>query len=55
VAPDFNIASSSVFAEFNFKDNLEEIPAPLEHRMSDHIAQIALQDASIKLLENKNG
>ena len=28
---------------------------PVEQRMADHIAQIALQNASIKLLENKNG
>ena len=55
IAPEYNLASSSLFSEFDYKLAMENEAVPLGQRMCDHITEIGLQDASIKLLSNQRG
>lgn len=55
LAPDYHLASSSVFTEFDFGEVMQLEKVPLDQRMCDHALEISLHNASLKLLENKNG
>lgn len=55
IAPDYHLSSSSVFTTFNFTDVMDYEKVPIEQRMCDHVTEISLHEATLRLLENKEG